>query len=420
MRIRVPRHWLLTALAGALCVLVGGPAALAQNLLLNPGFEEVDAEGKLTGWEVAEGCKVLPAAEARTGEHAVEVRYEAGLRQTIQVQPGETYRVTGYTCRPPGEKPLRGRVLTRWLDADGRKVRGNSDYHHSAGEDWTRFRHVFSIPDGCLQIHLIVDGPYQTEDWFRFDDLTLTKADPLSSIAPEAISSLQGKSLRVARIADCDSFALFRLPLYIERPMDGKLETFATMSPNWERPNPHESCDFDFSFHRPEAVNLVLIHSIAQPLERATLFAEADDGWREVATLTSEDHTLLAAAFDTVITSRMRLRVHKAPEEEGITINEVQFFEVSDAEAPPAEGLSLMALATPLKDLAEDLAALRTASSVLLLAGEEKYRGEPVALKAGATHHLLTAPAEEAVGLGSMRLRLSFEGGRPAAPSRLR
>ncbi len=413
MRIRVPRHWLLTALPGALCVLISGPAALAQNLLLNPGFEEVDAEGKLTGWEVAEGCKVLPVAEAYRGEHAVEVRYGAGLRQTIQVQPGETYRIIGYTRRPPGQEPLSGRVLTRWLDADGAKVRGNSDYHHSAGQDWTRFRHVFSIPDGCVQIHLVVDGPYQTEDWFRFDDLSLIKVDPLSSIAPEAISALRGKSVRVVRVADCHSFALFRLPAYIERPMDGKLETFGTMSPNWERPNPHESCDFDFTLHRPEAVNLVLIHSIAQPLERATLFAELEGGWREVATLTNEEHTLLAAAFDAVITSRMRLRVHKRPQEEGITINEVQFFELSDAEAAPTEGLGLAPLATRPEEIADDLAALSAASSLALLASEEPPQDGQVKLKAGVTHHLLAEPVAEATGFGAFHLRLSFEGGEP-------
>ena len=153
---------------GMLLALLSASALSAQEVLVNPGFEELDAEGQPVGWEVAEGCKVLGAAHARSGDHAVEVSYQKGLRQTIQVQPGETYRVTGYTCTPPNEKPVGGRVLTRWLDAEGRKVHGNSDYYHTAGTHWTRFSHVLSIPDGCVQIHLVVDGPYQTEDWFRF------------------------------------------------------------------------------------------------------------------------------------------------------------------------------------------------------------------------------------------------------------
>ncbi len=396
---------------GVLLALLSASVLSAQEVLVNPGFEELDAEGQPVGWHVAEGCKILGPAHARSGDHAVEVSYQNGLRQTIQVQPGETYRVTGYTRRPPGEKPVAGRVLTRWLDAEGRKVRGNSDYYHTAGTQWTRFSHVLSIPDGCVQIHLVVDGPYQTEDWFRFDDLTLSKIDRLAGIVPEALFALQGKSLRAIRIADCRSFALLRLPGYMDRPCDGKIETAATMRAYRDRPNPHEYCDFDFTFHQPEAVNFALIHTIAQPLERAALFAEAEDGWRQVVTLANEDHSLLAASFDTVTTQRMRLRVHKRPEDEGITINEVQFFELSRMpQVAGGQARSLVPLAAPPEDIAEDLGALSSASSLTLLASKEAARDGQVALKAGVTHHLLSGPVEEATGLGGIRLHMGFKG----------
>lgn len=285
----------LGTIALVTCVGLAAGVALAQEQLLpNPGFEELDANGRPTGWEVAEGCKVLGPEQAQAGEHAVEVRYGSGVRYQLAVRAGDSFRLEGYTRRPPGTDALRGRVLVRWLALDGSKVSGNTDYPHHAGSEWSRFVHTFEIPPGCAKIDLVVDGPYLTEDWFWFDSLTLVKVDRLQGIDPVALE-IGRLPLRAVRIADCHSFALLRLPYYMDAPCDGKVETAATMRAYRDRPNPYDHCDFDFSFYRDETVSAALIHTVASPLQRATLYAEVDGDWREVASLTNDGKTLREA-----------------------------------------------------------------------------------------------------------------------------
>ncbi len=383
--------------------------AQGEQVLANPGFEQLDDAGRPSGWQVDEGLQVLGGADVVGGEHAVRVRYQSGLRQDLRVQAGEIYRIEGSTRRPPGEAPLTGRVLIRWLDDDGAKVRGNTDYHHTAGTEWARFTHIISIPDGCTHIHLVVDGPYQTADWFDFDELSMVRTSRLASIDTRALEACS-RPLRAVRVADCGSFALLRLPGSMEAPYDGKVETFATMSPYVERPNPHTEVDFDFTFHRPEEVDLCLIHTVADPLERATLLADVDGRWREVARIENGLRTLLAASFDPVVTRCMRLRIHKRPEDETISLNEVQFF------GPGTGGIddlaALQRAQAPPQDFAEVLEHASGSGGPAAVAVEGGGGGE-VDLRAGHTLEILLPRAETEVGLDRVAASLACEGSEP-------
>lgn len=381
-----------------------------EQVLSNPGFEELTDAGVPAGWQVDEGLQVLTGEDALAGERAVRVRYQGGLRQDVPTRPGEMYVLRGYTRRPPGEAPLSGRVLIRWLDDDGRKVRGNTDYRHPAGKRWEQFTHLIAIPDGCTHIHLVVDGPYETTDRFDFDELSMLRTDRLAALSPTAIEAC-GQPLRAVQIADCHSFALLRLPWSMDDPCDGKVDTFATMSPYVERPNPHTEVDFDFTFHRPERVSLCLIHTIASPIQRATLFAERDGRWEQVAEIENDARTLLAAEFAPVTTRRMRLRIHKRPEDETITVNEVQFFERGGAVPPTGAALRLAAAPAP-EDFAE---ALRHASGsegpgAVALAGDP---GEPIPLGAGATLEILGEAYDAQSGIAGVTAELVFDGAEP-------
>ncbi|MEA3400242.1 MAG: hypothetical protein U9R79_03255 [Armatimonadota bacterium] len=383
------------------------PCAAQEEMLANPGFDELTGEGLPAGWQVDEGLQVLSGDDAREG-HGVRVRYHNGLRQEIAVEPGEMFRISGYTRRPPGEPPLSGRLVLRWLDDEGRKVRGNSDLRHHASAEWSRFTHLISIPEGCTRLQVVVDGPYQTTDWFDFDQLSMVPTSRLASIDPGAIHALHGRSLRVIRVADCRSFALLRLPGWMDRPFDGKVDTVATMSPYHERPNRRTEVDFDFTLHRPERVSFVLIHTVSQPLERATLFAEADGDWRHVAELRNDSRTLLGATMEPVVTRRLRLRLHKRPEEESIALNEVQFFDLG----PPPEAASGPGLAlaeAPPEGFAEILE--RAGSSRLALVGGDGDAG--LALEGGRTLDVVSPAYESATGLDGLRLRIACEGGEP-------
>ncbi|NLO08154.1 MAG: hypothetical protein GX131_20205, partial [candidate division WS1 bacterium] len=141
-------------------MLLCNACAADEAILPNPGFEQLDTDGRPEGWQVDEGLQVLSGDDAYAGERAVRVRYRSGLRQDLQTQPGEMYLLRGYTRRPPGEAPLSGRVLVRWLDDTGSKVSGNTDFRHTAGSTWTQFSHLIAIPEGCTRIQLVVDGPY--------------------------------------------------------------------------------------------------------------------------------------------------------------------------------------------------------------------------------------------------------------------
>ncbi len=398
-------------LAATIASLILAAPVRAQDLALsNSDFEELTDVGTPVGWQVDEGLQVLTGEDALAGEHAVRVRYQSGLRQEIVTRPGEMYVLRGFTRRPPGEPPLSGRVLVRWLDGNGAKVAGNTDFQHPAGAEWSEFTHLIAIPEGCAQIHLVIDGPYETTDWFDFDGLSLLRTSRLEAIDPEAIEACSGP-MRAISIADCDSFAVVRIPWSMDDPIDGKIETFATMSPYAERPNRRSEVDFDFSFHRPERVDLCLVHTVASPLARATIFAEIDGEWRQVAEVRNDLRSLIAASFEPVTTRRMRLRIHKQPEQEAISVNEVQFFQRL-ADAPPVGAEQPLAPAPVPEDYAEFLAHATGAAepAVALLGGAED--GE-IALRPGQTLEVLGPAAEAQTGIDAVNARLVFTGAEP-------
>lgn len=394
-------------------MLLCNACAADEAILPNPGFEQLDTDGRPEGWQVDEGLQVLSGDDAYAGERAVRVRYRSGLRQDLQTQPGEMYLLRGYTRRPPGEAPLSGRVLVRWLDDTGSKVSGNTDFRHTAGSTWTQFSHLIAIPEGCTRIQLVVDGPYETTDWFDFDELTLVRSSRLDAIAPEVLS-VSDSPLRAISIADCDSFAVVRIPWSMNDPYDGKVETFATMSPYADRPNPRTEVDFDFSFHGAERVGACIVHTVASPFERATLHAEVGDEWVQVAQIDNDLRSVVAASFEPVTTQRMRLRVYKRSEDETISVNEVQFFE--PLSTPPTttarQGLSLAQ--NPPDDFTEILRSVAgsESESTVALAGRP---GGAIELRAAQTLEVLGEACAQSVGVTAVSADLVFDG---AAPER--
>lgn len=97
----VRRILLITVLACAAALLPGSPAAAAaQNLVANPGFEQVWPGGPapVTGWDCEPGA--TPSGPAHTGSRALTATPTTGAagrcEQTIPVQPGASYTLSAW------------------------------------------------------------------------------------------------------------------------------------------------------------------------------------------------------------------------------------------------------------------------------------------------------------------------------------
>jgi len=117
-----PRVILLLALLHSQC-----PAQSQGNLVVNPGFEQVESDGKAAGWNWGfyrgEGRIRLAADEKHSGERSLMMSAlgdSAGqciLREPIKVEPGKRYRVDFWIKTDTG----RGQMQIRWTNREKNK-----------------------------------------------------------------------------------------------------------------------------------------------------------------------------------------------------------------------------------------------------------------------------------------------------------
>jgi len=140
----------LCCLAGLLAVAeAAGQKGLRvdANLIRNPGFEELDGEGKLVGWANAFAQDGL----MRSGQYAGQTTpgsgrrsdRDAGVYQTVSVKPNTTYRVSGWFCSSVSR---RSATLGAWDEAQedclGSVALGWGNYH-----GWTPIELAFDSGD---------------------------------------------------------------------------------------------------------------------------------------------------------------------------------------------------------------------------------------------------------------------------------
>jgi hypothetical protein len=147
----------------ALTCTIGCLQAAAQNLLLNPGFEEGAAQP--TGWRLADGAGQW-VESAHSGKRAVMVEGKGDTAscwraENLPLKPGGVYRLRFFARREPGAS---GGCAIAGLS------RVNRDFQLT--EDWQPHSFVFSVPDDGTNDFLRL-GQWQVKGEVFFDDVEL-------------------------------------------------------------------------------------------------------------------------------------------------------------------------------------------------------------------------------------------------------
>ncbi|MDA0375504.1 MAG: c-type cytochrome, partial [Planctomycetota bacterium] len=181
--------WTMAARAHAATVLAAARAdgrtsdapVAEENLLPNPGFEDVGAEGRPIGWTdlrhysgAGRDRITFRAVEGgRTGNTCLQIECaeftDSGVATTVRLEPGSRYRLSGFVktvgavARPntPGMMlNIHGGPRTRGLAGD---------------QDWTELSVEFDAWQGEHVIHCLFGGYGGARGIARYDDLKLVR-----------------------------------------------------------------------------------------------------------------------------------------------------------------------------------------------------------------------------------------------------
>ncbi len=143
--------------------------ARSNNLIKNESFEEIDPEGKPTGWNIY-GQPLINSSgtKAHSGKVAVRTDGSSWLFQDVPATAGKMYILAHWT-RADHEKQW-ARLQINWLDSSSRLVGVNIE-PILASSNWTRCEFSSPAPDGSTtaQVYTSVHG--ENEVWF--DDISL-------------------------------------------------------------------------------------------------------------------------------------------------------------------------------------------------------------------------------------------------------
>lgn len=173
----------------ALVILTGCLPAAGQELLANPGFEEVGADGVPTGWKRYGGgvpeSVIEIADQARSGQRAVKLidtgpelrdqRYAIGLQQDVPVQAGKLYILSGWVKALARNHPDAFAIQLRFLPNEQlRQVIAAPEI----GADWRYYSVAAEAPEGTKTARVYL---YTMHFWtceMLLDDFSLVEADP--------------------------------------------------------------------------------------------------------------------------------------------------------------------------------------------------------------------------------------------------
>lgn len=162
--------------------------AMAQELLTNPGFEEVDADGKLVGWARYSGQgeqqELRIVDDAHSGARAARLidngpeerdsRHSIGLTQKIAVEPGTYYMASVWVKALARNHSGALNLQMRFLPGD---TITQVPIEPEIGEGWKRFQAGAQAPEGATHLMLyLYTMHYWTTDSI-LDDASITAVD---------------------------------------------------------------------------------------------------------------------------------------------------------------------------------------------------------------------------------------------------
>lgn len=181
--------WTMAARAHAAAVLATAAAAgrasdapaVEKNLLPNPGFEDVDADGRPVGWTdlrhysgAGRDRITFRAVDGgRDGSTCLEIQCaeftDSGVATTVRLEPGSRYRLSGFvkTVGAAARPNTPGMMLN---------VHGGPRTRGLAGDqDWTELSVEFDAWQGEHVIHCLFGGYGGARGIARYDDLKLVR-----------------------------------------------------------------------------------------------------------------------------------------------------------------------------------------------------------------------------------------------------
>lgn len=178
------RQKLRWAISLFVCVMFFALHAQAENLLVNADFEELDANGLPAQWEISaytlEDSEFTVSKDAYSGESAVQIQSESGndarFWQTVEVEPGSLYCLSGYI--KADYLPDVGAGANLSVEGVFYEVDGLFD---TKGE-WVQFVDYGETGEDQTSVTIYARlGGYSRESsgLAMFDNLSLTKVDAL-------------------------------------------------------------------------------------------------------------------------------------------------------------------------------------------------------------------------------------------------
>ena len=374
-----------------------------QNLLCNPGFEQLDV-GAARDWRV--GGKAGVATDggvAHSGQRCVKARFDDGVSQQVRIKGGAAYRISGWIRRvePGGSETPKIKVY--FLDAKG----GRADVQATAFRDvpadrWLRWETVMQAPFNAGTLNLTLRGLFGGSEWFYYDDLTIERIEAPTWPGLDSTPNLHGQTVVVPDIADVWTDALLRIPPASLVPVDGKLDSSVLTRGE----------DIRVLLQRPTRVNWALVHTMRPQMNLGAARLVAIDG---------QQQRLLAesAASKALVTSlrfqprTVREFVLDVPSDAEIHVNEIQLLGLNRSVALPGDRVDMaVAPGAPPASVAGDLPLAFAAEEhrASLVAAPSATGAGTVPLPAERYVNVFATPRPDAYGIAGVSLRLALPG----------
>ena len=393
----VRRH--LSALATVVLLLSDVPSP-ADNLLQNPGFERVDDTGQAVGWTRGQHAETITdAAVAHSGERCGKARFDDGLAQQLDIEPGAAYRITGWIRRvSPGGAEVP-KIKVYFLTAQGKRASVTATQFQGVRADrWLQWESIVMAPATATVMNLTLRGFFGGSEFFYWDDLAVERIEAPDWPPWEKTPDLDGMTVVVPDLADVWTDALLRIPPRSLAPMDGMLNSSAISRGH----------DFRVELAALTPINYLLVHTMQplQTLSNARVVGVSDDGEHHELVVTGEgDELVTSERFDTTPVRELLIEV---PDDETVCMSEIQAFELTQRSAregtPVRMGLARGEVPGSMTEHLR-LARPREQDRGSLIAGDAG--AGQIAMPGGAYMNIFALPAGGEYGVAAVTLELA-------------
>lgn len=401
------RCWSLAAVS--LFCLAPASRGSCQNLLTNSSFEDVGADGVVTGWTSSGAATIISDPRtAHTGRNAVRVRFDDRFQQALPIDGGEMFRIRGYVRREHTDGTDVPKIKVYFLDLQGQRVDVKAaEITNVQADGYTAFEAIMRAPETAVTLNLALCGMYQGREWFYYDDLAVERISSRNWPLWEKTPDLHGVTVVPADIADVWTDALLRIPPRSIAPIDGLVDTSVET----------HGKDIRLLLTRPYGLNYLLVHTmkpLQTPREGAFLVRDKDE---VLLRIRPEDSLVVSCPF---AKKEIAEFVIDLPENTSADISEIQAFRLNrDKWSPPGEPRAMRVGSEALPPEMQrhlERAYPREEDRISRLASPvSRGDGGRAPLKAGRVLNIVALPGREAYAVSALELGLPVASATPDA-----